>query len=418
MKLNYLFFLPLLIFIISSKSTDSFIIKNLNDAEKSKILTDKGVLIYENEIEKKQEYNEDSINKVKEYFLNALLLDNNNEKAKEYIKKIESEKQNSFNKMTNKVFFYKNKKNKTEKDEFNQCFFLERALDINPTDNNALKLKRELKPLYDNLVSKYLSDGNKIKEMINNTKSENDKISLYVRGYDIYNKIKLIDGTNNSATKEIAYYSNQLAKVTAQKLKENDAKLKSDKFSEVYAALKDMDNYNNKSNRKYTKEILDLKFRLFNLWGMDLYGKGNYQSSLYKINEALAIKYDKNLENIKSVALEKLNTEYIKNSYETTLALIDELIDKENLNQAKVKIDAMLKIVKDASRKSELNEKSKIVIDKSRELYNSAIEDYNNENFSDAIRKFQIVIKIISDYRDVKNYLEKSLEKQKVLDMH
>jgi len=418
MKRKFLFLLVLII-IISCKSADRFIIKNFDDFEKSKILTDKGIAIYENDIEKKQEYTEGTINIVKEYFLYALYLDKSNERAKEYIKKMDSLKQYFFNKMMKSVFLYKNKNKRQDRDEYYLCYYLEKALEIDPANSEALKLRSELKTLREKLVDSYTSEGDKIKEMINKTKSEDDKIKLYVSGYDIYKYIKLIDNTNNNAIKELEYYSNQLEKVTVQKLKENEAKLRAGKFNEVYTALKVIVNYNDRSYGKHTREITDIKYRLFYFWGLDLYRKGEFLNSLYKINEALVIKKDRNLLNIKrNITEEKLNTENIKNSYESVMAEIDDHIDKENLVMAKIKIDSLLKMVKANEQKIELKEISKTVIEKSKELYDTAVKDYNDENFSEAIRKFQIVIKVISDYKDVKSYLDKSVEKQKVIEMH
>ena len=202
---------------------------------------------------------------------------------------MDSLKQYFFNKMMKSVFLYKNKNKRQDRDEYYLCYYLEKALEIDPANNEALKLRSELKALREKLVDSYTSEGDKIKEMINKIKSEDDKIKLYMSGYDIYKYIKLIDNTNNNAIKELEYYSNQLEKVTVQKLKENEAKLRAGKFNEVYTALKVIVNYNDRSYGKHTREITDIKYRLFYFWGLDLYRKGEFLNSLYKINEALAI---------------------------------------------------------------------------------------------------------------------------------
>ncbi|MBN2545664.1 MAG: hypothetical protein JXB50_07705 [Spirochaetes bacterium] len=411
--------LILIIFVLfSCKSADFFILENFNKIEKSKILTDKGIARYENDILNKPEYIDDSINTVKKYFIHALSLDKDNERAKEYIKKIDSVKDYFFNKMMRSVLIYKNKRRKTERDEYYLCYFLEKALDIDPKNSEAVKLKRELKPVYLKLIENYSTDADNIKKRIKTTNSENAKINFYVSIYDFYNRIKNLDNTNKKVLKELNFYSKEFAKITNKKLKENDAKIKAGKYDEVFSALRQIIIYNDRSYVRHNREIIELKYKLFYFWGMDLYNKGKFRSSLYKINEALAIKHDRNLIKVKSIILKKLETENLKSIYENNSAQIDEMIDRGGFDQAKEKIDSLLKIVKNNNDRNDLIEKNKMIIDKCESLYNSAVDDYNNEDFTEAIRKFQIVIKVIPNYKEVKNYLAKSIEKQIVIEMH
>jgi polyhydroxyalkanoate synthesis regulator phasin len=393
---------------------DSFLISNLNDDEKSDLLTQKGIERYKKEIEQNEEYKKSE--EIKKYFTTALSYNNANKTAAEYIKKIDFVKQRLVNKYYKTAIYYKNKKNRTIDDEYNMCYYLEKSIEIEPSNKDALKLKRENKDVYDKLIKFYLNKGNDIKNKIKDSKNDSYTERLYINGINNYKRILLIDASNNQALNEYKSFESEISKIVSSQIKALGNKIKAGNYDEVYESLNKLDKNNQIINNKYNDEILDLKYQLYYNWSIFLYKKNKLQLSLYKINAALSIKKDNYLLSLKDKISETLQSEFFKNSFESLSDEIDELIDNGSLDVAKNKIDGLKKSVKDQNQKKELDNKINRIIQKLPTIYDEAVNAYNDENFDIAIKKFQIIITVDPNYKEAKNYLDKAVEKQKVLE--
>jgi hypothetical protein len=305
-----------------------------------------------------------------------------------------------------------NVKKKSESDEFNMCLYLEKALVIDPSNEKGLKLKKDIKATYDKLLKLYSDRGTDIKSKINKTRVEADKEKLYVAGNDNYYKATLLDGSSSVFKTELSYYENQITEMVRTTIASLNNKIKIKQFDAVENALYNLDQNNRRIYNKFTGEILDLKYKLYHDWAVDLYGKKNFTLALYKINAALAIKNDNYLSDLKK----KISDSFNSDSIDSVIVDIDALIFEGDLYAAKSKIDYYRKTVKDAAQKKELDQRSQSILDKIPDLYESAVDEYNSENFKEAIRKFDAINKLSPNYLDTNSYLEKAIKTQKILD--
>lgn len=412
---NKLLYIPILFFFLfSCVSNDSSVLESLNDKEKSDILTQEGIGRYKEKIEKNKDYSSESKADVKKYFTMALSYDKNNRTAIEYIKKIDSLSQLLFEKMYAIAVSFQSVKKKSEADEFNMCLYIEKALDIDPGNEKGLKLKKTVNATYDKLFKLYSTRGTDIKNKIYKTRVESEKEKLYIAGNDNYYKATLLDDSNQGFKNELSYYENQIGEKVKGTIASLDNKIKIKQFDAVADALFDLDQNNKRIYNKFNREILDLKYRLFHDWAVDLYGKKNFTLAIYKINAALAIKNDNYLTDLKN----KISDSFNSDSIDAVIGDIDALILDGNLYAAKTKIDYYRKSVKDATQKKELDKRTKSILDKIPDLYQAAIGEYNNENFKEAISKFDAINKLSPDYLDTNSYLEKATDTQKILDSY
>ncbi len=412
---KFLFFPVLLILAFSCSSYDTFLLKTMSNSEKSDILTEKGIAKFREEIEKAGNYSSEKKEEVEKYFRTALAFNRANNTAKEYIRKLSSLKELLFERMYDNAMSYKDIRNKNESDEFNMCFYLEKALAIDPSNKKAQKFKKEIKDVYDKLIKLYASRGGDIKSRINSTRDKNRREKLYIAGNDNYYRATLIDPSNSTFKNELKFYESRIADTVKSKLAELNAGLKKGRFESVADSMYILDQNNRRIYNRFTKEILDLKFRLYYYWGIVLYRDKKYQAAIYKINAALSIKNDNYLAGLKDKINDTLSSEYFKNSFDSIIIDIDEMINNGDLDLAKKKIDYYRKSIRDPGQKRELEKRSKLILDKIPGLYQSAVNDYNDENFDDAMKKFGIVSRINPDYLDLKNYIEKTKNKQQML---
>ncbi len=404
----------LFLFLASCVSNDSSVLDALSEKEKSNILTEEGIGKYKEKIEKNKDFSTETKEEIRKYFTMALSYDKNNKTASDYIKKIDSLSQLLFEKMYAIALSFKNVKKKSESDEFNMCLYLEKALALDPSNEKGLKFKKDNKATYDKLLALYSARGTGIKNKIDKTRVETEKDKLYIEGNDNYYKATLLDGSSSVYKAELSYFENQISETVKRTIASLDGKIKIKQFDAVAAGLYNLDQNNKRIYNKFTREILDLKYRLYHDWAVDLYGKKNFTLAIYKINAALAIKNDKYLSDLKN----KISDSFNSDSIDAVIVDIDALIFDGNLYAAKAKIDYYRKTVKDAAQKKELDERSRLILDKIPDLYQAAIDEYNNENFKEAITKFDAIKKLSPNYSDTNSYLEKAIETQKILDSY
>jgi hypothetical protein len=402
----------LFLLLFSCVSNDSSVLDALSSKEKSDILTEKGIALYKEKIERNNDYSSETKDEVKSYFTKALTFNKNNKIALDYISKIDSLAKLGFEKMYNIAVTFRDVKKKSESDEFYMCYYLEKALVIDPSNEKGLKLKKESKNTYDKLEKLYLTRGTDIKNKINSSRVAGDKEKLFIAGNDNYYKGTMIESTNSVFKAELSYYENQIMEIVRNTINSLNSKIRIKQFDAVANALYNLDQNNRRIYNKFTREILDLKFQLYHDWAIDLYGKKNTKLAAYKIDAALSVKNDNYLSDLKK----KISDSFNSDSIDSVLVDIDALIFSGDLYAAKGKIDYYEKSVKDAAQKKELDKRSQSILDKIPDLYQAAVDEYNNENFKEAIIKFDAISKLSPNYLDTNSYLEKSIKTQKILD--
>jgi hypothetical protein len=411
-KISFYVLVLSLFFLYSCVSNDSSVLDSLNSKEKSDILTEKGIALYKEKIEKNNDYSSETKDEVKKYFTMALSYNKNNKTAMDYINKIDSLAKSGFDKMYNIALTFMDVKKKSESDEFNMCLYLDKALAIDPSNEKGLKLKKAIRSTYDKLVKLYSTRGTDIKNKISKARTEGEKEKLYIAGNDNYYMATVIDSTNPVFKTELSYYENQIREIVKAAIASLNNKIKIKQFDAVANSLYSLDQKNSRIYHEFAREILDLKFQLYHDWAIDLYGKKNQKLALYKIDAALSIKNDNYLSDLRKKISDSSNSD----SIDSVLVDIDALITSGDLYTAKVKIDYYEKSVKDAAQKKELDKRSQSVFDKIPDLYQAAIDEYNNENFKEAIKKFDAINKLSPNYLDTNSYLEKAIKTQGILD--
>ena len=79
------------------------------------------------------------------------------------------------------------------------------------------------------------------------------------------------------------------------------------------------------------------------------------------------------------------------------------------------KIKSIEPKVKDSVRRKQLQQRKSDIKIKLESVYKEAVDDFVNENYSDAIKGFQNVVAVDSGYKDAENYLEEAKAKEKIM---
>jgi hypothetical protein len=415
MKAKFFVFF-LLILVTSCKSTDMFLIKILDDSEKAKIVNDKGIASYKINIEQNQDIN--SINIVKPYFLKTLEYDKNNAVAKEYISKLANFKTEYLNKMLRNAAALRDKKDRKESDEYAIAYNIERVLTIDPGNKEALKMKRELKANYDKLIKLYLDKANESVKKADSIQDNNRKERVLLEAYDYYKKILVLDKVNSQAVKLKKTIENIFVEKVRTMLAEANSYLQKKQYAKADKLFDSIEYYNKKIDNKFIKEIKTVEYKVYYNWALSLYKTNKIDSSLYRVNQAIQAGRESEALDLRNKINSVLKDADLSKSFDSAIDDIDEMIANDDLVPAKNKIDSLSQVAQSNVQKSLLEKKLSTIMEKLTPIYNSAVADYNSENYKDASDKFGKIVNIAPDYKDAKSYYDKASEKQKILEKY
>ena len=418
--------LSLIILIILSifncTSYDLFIVNNFDNKEKSNILASKGIELYKNELEKKSNY--ESIPEIRKIFLMALRLYQDNNNAILYLKRTNIFKKNKFKQIYATAIKYKNKTKKSEQDEFNMCYFLQESLKIDPNHIKAVELKKEIWPVYKKLVNIYLDKGKAIKKELKKVKNEAENNNQITKALNFFGRALLLDPENKAAKEEKQYFENLVIKNMKNIIAGAEADIKLNNFKSALAKVRKLKNYNKLVDQKLLPETNNIEHNIYFNQAKNYLSNNEYTLARKRIKQALIIKKEKNAIDLKKridlIIISKMNKTVRQKNLQNSIAKIDLLIEDDELNIAENRISNLLETTSEkkyiAQLKNRLTKikeiKNKILSD----LYKNAVNDYNNENFKEAILKFRQIADFDENYDNTQEYLDKAIEKQKALD--
>lgn len=164
-----------------------------------------------------------------------------------------------------------------------------------------------------------------------------------------------------------------------------------------------------------SKEILDVKYRLFMEWGEYLMGRGQLQIA----RNITKLAYDISRSEESNSQIRAIDREIKSKSFESTiddiLVSIDYYIEKEDPVSAIQLVNTNLKKFKSSDSKIKLNKKKDIIDGEIERLYSEAIVMYRDEDYEGALKNLSIVYDYNSNYKQVKDYYNRTETKVKAL---
>ena len=422
MRLQFSIYLVIILTFMNCTSYDLYIVSKFDNKDKSNVLANKGIELYKSELEKKSNY--ESIPEIRKIFIMALRLYQDNYNAILYLKRTNVFKKEKFKKIYATAVKYKNRKKKSEQDEFNMCYFLQEALKIDPKHIKAIELKNEIWPVYKKLVNIYLDRGKTIKKELKKAKNDAENNTLFTKALNFFGRALLLDPDNKAAKDEKQYFENLVIDNMKDIMAEAEADIKKSDFKNAQIKVKTLKNYNKLIDQKLLTETKNIEHDIYLNQAKNYLTDNEYTLARKKIKQALDIKKEKQAldlkKNIDAIIISKINRTTKQKSLQNSIVKIDKLIDDNELKIAEDRIQSLIQTTSEEKYINQLktrlskiqNTKNKILID----IYKQAVDDYNNENFKEAIAKFRQIIELDENYENSQEYLDKAIEKQKALE--
>lgn len=404
-------------------TNDKFLMENLANNEKSSILTEKGIELYELLLETDNNFT--LIPEIKRYYEIALEYDPMNSKASQYNEKLENYIAETFNEYIDKINSNREKTEKrTGNDDYLLCYYVIKAYELDPKNKEITDIRKEIRPVLDNLIAGYIEEANALTSDAALETETDKKEELIVQSLDIFQKIIGIDPENKQVSKESESAKELLVSIMDQKIEELRSRIADQYYTASLPEVNKLSDYNKKVNNVRQNEVNELQYFLYFEWAKYMYDKGDLDVAYSKVNAAIYFinkdeAYEfRNLINSKLEAYrEQRNAAALKESFNDFIDQLDALIADEELAIAYQRIIGIEDTLS-SSQKRQVNERKSTIIGKLEPIYQAGVQAYIEENFAEAINKFGIVVEIDSSYEDAATYLDKAKAKQALLESY
>ena len=410
------FFVSLIVvyFSCATSSGDQFLVENLSDIDKSNAVTDKGIMLYNVKI--KETTNFTSILEVKDYFEVALEYNPDNKTAQSYLVKIDNYLEAKLKDNIALANKYNDKTKKTEQDNFNVVYFLERAYEIDPDNKNVVKLRKETEKLRKTLVSKYVELGINERQVAVDESDSVKKENGLIAAYKSFDRALLLEKDNKSAISEQEKVKKLLAGLMDDQIAKSDQEIKKGSFKDAENTLKKIRYLNGILDNQYSSDVNNNVYTLYYYWAADFLRKKQYDNAETRIRWAISTKNTTQAQALRNKIITQRKQNVLASSFGDVLKDIDSLIKNNKLVSANNKIVSIYAKYSDAKSRKLLDARKKQITSQLSGVYKQGVALYNKENYSEAIKSLEIVVEIKVDYEQAANYLEKAKAKKKLLD--
>ncbi len=406
-------FLILGLFFSCGPSKSDTVLNSLTNKDKATILNKKGVSMYKTMVD-----NGDlkSAPDVKNIFQQALEFDPKNSDSLSYIAKVDKFVSSFIDKYINAAKANMNKKKRTDADDYALCTTLQKAGTIDPNNKDLIVLKDSSKDIREKFAKKMQSSGDAALTASKTSKNKDAQEKQVFKAIQFYNMgLAASTGQDSSLNSKKSEAVGIISTKIDSMLSDARALVNSKKYKDADALARKIVPYNLAADHKYDDQIKKLQYDINFAWAGQLFDSGKLDAASDKIDAA--VRYNKTDEAVALQAKiqEKKDKADIAASFPAWVENIDELISRMDFYTATQKINYIEARLKDEPRKAQLEARKKRMLGQVETLYKTAVDNFVNENYDDAVSQFQGVLAVSPGYKDSDNYLQEAKSKEKIL---
>lgn len=397
----------------TSMRANMYLIKQLTPQDKAEYLFNEGVDLYNSELLDRN--NLKAIPKIRQYFTDTLKLDPEHPKAQLYITKIDSFKKNQFDVYIARAKALQDKDKRTDSQNYAMVLAIKKAGDIKSIDTDLIKLKTTT-----------ISDRNAVitarEEQVGATQArilaEKNPQTLTKLLNDIskpMTELLAVDPGNPVATKSQKDLDAYVASLSQKDIDTAKTKLSAKKYGEAETAVLKAERNLTALTGEPNPQVQTLKYQIYYAWGSDLLAAKKYQSASDKASLAIAVNRTQEAVDLKSKITKAASERDYDADIDDILASVDSRLDRGDPAGAMNVIQSTMPKLKVQANKNSLSSREDQVIAQMKQLYDAGIAQYNEEDYVGAKQKFNVVVKIDSNYEQAQGYLDRANTKLRAL---
>jgi hypothetical protein len=409
----------------ASFSNDLFLNRRVDAERKAEAVADQGAAAYEAELEGAGDYAK--VPEIRRYFEVALSYDPANEKAAEYLDKIDDYSKSFVQRKLAVADRLLAKSPREEADDYAILSALQSARQVDSSNERVNKLLKEQGPTKDRLAASYLGRSLAAADRASPPKGQKgapppkapsaaESEAAFAEAYVYAYKAVAIDPGNAKAAKAKSSALSELSKSFDARAAQVSGLISKSKFEEAKASLARLSAFDASVVGAFSPRCRELGYKLYLAWAKDLEGRKDLSGARDKADAALAQQRGDEALALRKRVVAALSSLEGEAAFDATLAEVDGLLAKGALAQAQRRLVALDRAAKDPARKSQVADRRAKLRAGLKPLYDKAVDAYRAESFKQAIESLKVVVAVDPDYEQASDYLEKAKQKQGLID--
>jgi hypothetical protein len=399
----------------ASFQNNTFLVQQVDDSNKSIALTNQGIRAYDSWLVERAAY--DRVEAVRRYFVVALSFDPGNQRARQYLGRVDDFKSGLLRDRLQVVDRLMAKSERREEENYALVVALRTVTAVDPSNDSAARLLRESAALQASLAESLLARSREAQARAADPAASDDQRDLHLlEAYDAAVKAALIAQPSAPALKQETAVKPALAKARDRRLADVAKLVSNSKFEEARAELGRATSLDSRIGRERGADIASAAYSLYFQWAKSLESKGSIQEAEDRLDTAIAARRSDEAVAFK-MRLEAKNAALSREaSFEAALPEIDKCLAKGDLLGASKRLVSAARLAKDRAKLAQLDSRQAKITSALGDLYQKGVEAYRSEDFKAAIERLSVVVGIDADYERASDYLGKAREKQGILD--
>jgi hypothetical protein len=401
----------------ASFGDNGFLVKNLDDSNKSIALTNQGISAYTAYLVQQADYAK--VEYVRQFFAVALRYDPDNPRAKQFLVKLDDFKRSLVRDKLKTAKQLLAKPKRKEDEDFALIVALQTAAAIDPSDISTTKLLRDNATIQTGLVGTYLQRSKDAQaKAADPAASDTAREAFTISAYDNAAKAVAVAPSSSQSQQQKSSLQGELGKAFGRHESAVAKLVDKRKFEDGKAELARMSLLNAKLGGSRTSDLQASTYALYFQWAKTLNAKGLLLDADDRLDVAIAAKRGDAALALKREIAAKTSSSNQEAAFDAALPEIDSLIDAGDFLAANKRIAVAAKLTKDKAKLDQLDARMGKIEDALGGIYEKGLSAYRSENFKAAIDQLSIVVGIDAEYEQASDYLSKAKEKQALLDQY
>jgi len=356
--------------------------------------------------------------KIQRYFEVALRYDPENKEAARYLALIEDFRASRYSTAMKTADVLLKKPTRSPDEEYALLLAIHKASAIYPGDQEAVQLVKSTKEIKDAYIVARLSEVEAIRATVTPESKETERERAYIEAFKIVMKVRDIEPAQVDGAKAYRELKSEILEIVENRLADVDASIAKKAFDEAKSMLLVIKDLDAKVGGTFKEDTGAAEYRLYLAWAKHHEGLKEWTKADTRIRAALAIQ-----KNSEALALQKriaaaATAEETGASFDAGLKNLDTYIAKGDLLRAQRVLTSLSKSATESVQRQALDKRRKQMVDSLAGIYAAGVKAYREEKFKDAVALFEQVVAVEASYEDASSYLDKAIEKQKLLDQY
>ncbi len=401
---------------VTVSADDTFLLAALDGQAKANALTEEGIEQYNVRLVQRSEF--EAVQDVRAYFDAALRYDPDNTRARQFLDLVDTYLVSRLKANVKEADRLLAKKGRTRDEDWLLAVAVQRAVRLDPQNEDVRGLQAETAALRDALVKEGIALVQSTAGKITEKTPDDTRDRLWIDAWAAAGRVLALDPRNETALAEQARTRGEIQKAFTRRLAGMRTLLDGMKFTASKAEIAEMSELSRRSAGLGDEAVRTGTYELNYRWARWLYDQKEYASADVRVKAALAVRRTSDATALAKRISDAVAATATGATFETALKDVDRLISTGELSAAQARLEALDRSTAESDKLQQLDARRERIRSFLPDLYARGLAAYREEDFAGAIEALETVVRIDVGYEQAADYLEKARSKQRLLEQY